>query len=146
MLENLDGQIDTFIQMNRLPQIKRVSVAVNAMAMSPDRSYLPGQNANYSFVIYGQPLGRKYRCLPLHVIAARSGNAMKEVQTLVDEVCTRLTNRGLVVKYPCSDGDAGYNEYHRGFFAEWYPSFLDGGLSSVLHLWKLFCRRVKTIL
>jgi hypothetical protein len=159
-LANLDAQIDTFIEMNKLPQngTERVSVAVDAMAMTPDRSNLPRKNADYSFVIYGQPLNRNYRCLPLHVITAKSGNATKSVQKVVDEVCTRLANRGLIVKYLCTDGDAGYNDYHREFFAEWYMRFLDGGLSAALdyasahtklpvgdflHLWKLFCNRVK---
>jgi hypothetical protein len=157
-IENLDDQITTFIKMNKLPEHAPVSVAVDAMAMSPDRSYLPAKDADYSFVIYGQPLDRKYRCLPLHVITARSGNATAEVRKIVDDVCERLSNRGLIVKYLCTDGDAGYNEYHRQFFAEWYPRFLDGGLPAViayisqhtklplgdfLHLWKLFCNRVK---
>jgi hypothetical protein len=157
-LQNLDRQIDTFIGMNHLPNEEPVSVAVDAMAMSPDRAYLPGKNADYSFVIYGQPLNRQYRCLPLHVIPAKSGNATKDVQKVVDEVCERLTNRGLVVKYLCSDGDAGYNDYHRKFFEEWYVQYLNGGLEEALayarthtklpvgdflHLWKLFCNRVK---
>jgi hypothetical protein len=157
-MDNLDDQITTFIQMNSLPAGTPVSVAVDAMAMSADRSCLPGKAADHSFVIYGQPLDRRYRCLPLHVITAESGQASEEVRAVVDEVCIRLRSRGLIVKYLCTDGDPGYNKYHTTFFAEWYTRFLDGGLSSALdhasqntilpagdflHLWKLFCNRVK---
>jgi hypothetical protein len=117
-LANLDGQINTFITMNNLTDGEPVSVAVDAMAMSPDRAHLPGKNADYSFVIYGQPLSRGHRCLPLHVITARSGQATADIRAAVDEICTRLTNRGLVVKYLCTDGDPGYNEYHKAFLAE----------------------------
>jgi hypothetical protein len=41
--------------MNNLQEGAPVSVAVGAMAMSADRSYLPSKDTDYSFVIYGQP-------------------------------------------------------------------------------------------
>jgi hypothetical protein len=58
----------------------------------------------------------------------------------------------------CTGGDPGYNEYHEEFFAEWFSRFLEGGLPAALewayqqkkfsdgdflHLFKLFCNRVK---
>jgi hypothetical protein len=51
-IEKLDDQIATFIEMNQLPEHMPVSVAVDPMPMTHDRSYLPGKNADYSFVIY----------------------------------------------------------------------------------------------
>jgi hypothetical protein len=67
-LENLDSQISTFIGMNNLQEVAPVSVAVDVMATSADRSSLPSKDADYSFVIYDQALDQAYRCLPLHVI------------------------------------------------------------------------------
>jgi hypothetical protein len=54
-IEKLDAQIATFIEMNQLSVRAPVPVAVDAVAMAHDRSYVPGKNADYSFVIYDQP-------------------------------------------------------------------------------------------
>jgi hypothetical protein len=157
-LDCLEGQIDTFIKMSKLPAGELTSLADDAMAKSADRFYLPGKEASYSFVLYGQPLDRHCRCLPLYVLTANSGAATIDVRGVVDRVCASLTRWGLVVKYLCSDGDPGYDAYHRKFFAEWYPRFLEGGLEAALeyasqqtklpvgdfpHLWKVFCNKIK---
>jgi hypothetical protein len=67
-------------------------------------------------------------------------------------VCT-----GLVVKYLGSDGDPGYNQYHRTFFAEWCRIYREEGLPVTLeyvsnqtkrsvghslHILNRFCPRV----
>jgi hypothetical protein len=97
-LECLEGQIDTFIKMNKLPASAPVSLAVDAMAMSADRFYLPGKVASSSFVLYGQLLDRQCWCLPLHVLTASSSTATIDARVVVDTVCASLTRRGLVVK------------------------------------------------
>jgi hypothetical protein len=71
-IERLDEQIDTFVKMNDLPEHAPVSIAVDAMTLSHDRSYLPGKNA---FVISRQPLNQNCRRFPLHVVTADSGQA-----------------------------------------------------------------------
>jgi hypothetical protein len=117
-IEKLDGQIATFIKMNQMPEHGPVSVAMDAVAMTHDRSYLPGKNVDYSFVIYSQPLDRNDRCLPLHVVMGDSRQATPDLRKVVDEVCARLSQRGLVVKYLCTHGNPGYSEYHKKIFTE----------------------------
>jgi hypothetical protein len=159
-------QIDEFIQLNHLtPQSPGekvphtpISVSCDAAAMNPDGSTLPSENSEYAFVIYGQPLDRRYSCMPLHVIKAKSGAANETVQLSIDNVCSGLEDRGFNVKYVCSDGDAGYNTRHAEFFDKWFPEFYANGLpnalrhiagetkipvSDFLHLWKLWLARVK---
>jgi hypothetical protein len=153
-LENFDNQISTFIGMNTLQERAPASVAVDGMVMSADRSYLPSKDTDYSFVIYDQPLDRAYRCLPLHVITTKSGQATQDVRKVMGEVCTRLSNWGLVVKYICTDGGPGYNKYHRRFFSEWSAWAINGCYRVCFTaaetpcprfspLWKVFCNRVK---
>jgi hypothetical protein len=64
-----------------------VSVAVDAMAMSPDRSCLAAKSSDYLFVFYAQPLERPNKCLALHIYRGRSGQAKDEVQKVLDQVC-----------------------------------------------------------
>jgi hypothetical protein len=42
-LNRLDDQITAFVEMNCLPDGAFISVAVDALAMTPDRSYLPAR-------------------------------------------------------------------------------------------------------
>jgi hypothetical protein len=63
-IEKLDDRIAIFMEKNQLPDHAPVSVARDAMTMTHYPSYLPGKNADHSFVIYGQPLDRNYRCFP----------------------------------------------------------------------------------
>jgi hypothetical protein len=160
-------QIDEFVERNgwkrnpddpELSSEPIVSVSCDAAAMNADGSYLPAENSKYAFVIYGQPLDRSHHCMPLHVINAKSGQATETVQKAIDTVCMQLGQRGVNVKYVCSDGDAGYNTRHAAFFDKWFPEFCVSGLekallaisgenmipvSDFLHLWKLFLARVK---
>jgi hypothetical protein len=153
-------QIDEFIKLNGLTPQTPISVSCDAAAMNPDgsSSTLPVENSRYAFVIYGQPLDRRQRCMPLHVMNAKSGQATAEVQKRIDTVCNNLAERGVNVKYVCSDGDPGYNTRHAIFFDKWFPEFCAKGLkaalecvvlekkipvSDFLHLWKQFLARVK---
>jgi hypothetical protein len=113
------------------------------------------------FVIYAQPLDRRSKCFPVHVIQNPSGQAKKVVQDAVDAVCSALVAKGIVPKYVCSDGDACFNARHHAFFRKWYLAFLrngDRGLEAALeiarretkipvgdflHMWKNFCNKVK---
>jgi hypothetical protein len=133
-------------------------MAIDAMAMSPEREYLPSENSDYAFVIYGQPLDRRHHCFPLHVIPSKKGQADARVQQAIEKVYQGLTNRGLKVRFFCSDGDGGYNYKHREFFSRWITAYIHQGLEPALaiirsmpmipvgdflHLWKNYCSRVK---
>jgi hypothetical protein len=69
-----------------------------------------------------------------------------------------LAAQGLVVKFECTDGDAGHNQSHRVFFSQWYGQFLEKGstgtfdfaaggdaipVGDFLHLLKTFLKKVK---
>jgi hypothetical protein len=97
--------------------------------------------------------------MPLHTISSAKGQSDDAVKAALDQVCQALTDRGLVVKYFCSDGDPGYHDRHKQFFASWIDIFLDDGLEAALnhargipmipvgdflHLWKNYCNRVKS--
>jgi hypothetical protein len=157
-IEKLNEHISLFIELSQLPEKSIVSMAIDAMAMSPDRDYLPSEGSDYAFVIYGQPLDRRHHCFPLHVIASKKGQADDRVQQAIDRVYQGLTDRGLQVKFFCSDGDGGYNEKHKVFFARWIDAFFHNGLDAALaiarstpmipvgdflHLWKNYCSRIK---
>jgi alkylhydroperoxidase/carboxymuconolactone decarboxylase family protein YurZ len=95
-LSRLKDQIATFAAINHHSE-SPISVSVDAMAMNPDGSTLPTEGARYVFVIYGQPLDRRLKCMPLHVIEAKSGNAKKEVQEIIDQVCGILADEQMNV-------------------------------------------------
>jgi hypothetical protein len=129
------------------------------MAMNRDRLYLPSKYADYTFVISGQPVEWRYQCMPLHIISSAKSQSDDAIKAAIDQVCQALTDRGLVVKYFCSDGHPGYNDRHKQFFANWIDIFLDDGLEAALnhardtpmipvgdflHLWKNYCNRVKS--
>jgi hypothetical protein len=158
MSSKIPTRIDLFMKLSGVQPGDVVSVAVDAMAMSPDRSCLAAHSSDYLLVFYAQPLARPNKCLALHVHKGASGQAGKEVQTLLDFICDMLSQRGIQVRYVCSDGDAGYNKRHHEFFKTWYLPLLQKGIcgaldvldaatkmpvSDFLHLWKNFCNKVK---
>jgi hypothetical protein len=157
-LEKIGDQIQLIMTNSGLPSGSMVSVAVDATAMNPSKATLPATQSENIFVLYLQPLDRRYGCWPLHVMNHPSGRATEEVTTAIDVTCKALADHGLVVKYICADGDTGHNQSHKTFFSEWYPLFLDGGLQAALsyvlgrdkfpvgdclHLWKTFCNKLK---
>jgi hypothetical protein len=156
--ESITAQIDQFGRLNELNPETPVSVSIDAMATNSDGFTLPAADSQYAFVIYGQPLDRRKRCMPIHVINAPSGQATEKVQERLDMVCSNMAERGIRVKYVCSDGDPGYNTRHAHFFDTWFPEYAVGGLkaaleriskecnipvSDFLHLWKQFLARMK---
>jgi hypothetical protein len=135
-----------------------VSVAVDTMAMSPDRSCLAAKSSDSLFMSYAQPLARPKKCLALHIFRGQLGRAGDAVQLLLNLTCRVLSEEGTQVRYVCSDGDAGYNKRHPEFFKKWYRALLNHGLpgafdifdqgnmipiSDFLHHWKNFCTKVK---
>jgi hypothetical protein len=104
-----------FLEITNLPEHSIVSVAVDVMAMNADHSCLPSKKSDSAFVIFVQPLDRRYRCLPLHVMRHESGEVTPDVQAAIAEVCEALWRHQIVVKYKCADGDKGHNEAHRKF-------------------------------
>jgi hypothetical protein len=154
----LGEQIRLSTHTTSLPRGSFVSIAVDAMAMNPDRSYLPANHCDNEFVIYVQPLDRRYSCWPLHVMPHPNGRATSDVFDAVKQAREALSVEGLIVKFECSDGDAGHNQSHRDFFREWYPHFIEKGLEGALdyaggrdnipvgdflHLVKTFLNKVK---
>jgi hypothetical protein len=125
-INKLADQITTFLEVNSFPDGIFISVSVDVMTMSPNRSSLPSNATDYSFVIYGQLLDRRFQCLPLHVITGDSARATEKVRGAVDVVCDSLTRRIFVVKHHCADGDPRYHGSHKVFFAERYPLFVTG--------------------
>jgi hypothetical protein len=154
----IEPQIDLFMQLSGVTAEEVVSVAVDAMAMSPDRSCFAAKARDYLFVFYAQPLARPKKCFPLHVLRNDSGQAKKNVHVIVNTICDALAARGVQVRYVCSAGDPGYNQRHHDFFKRWYPVLLHHDLlealkfirtetrmpvSDYLHVWKNFCNKVK---
>jgi hypothetical protein len=104
-INRLDDQITTVVDMNGSLEAAFVSVTVDAMAMTPDQSYLPSKAVVSWFVIYGQPLDWRLKYFPLPVITADSGQANEKVCQAMDAVCDGLTGREFVVKHTCTDRD-----------------------------------------
>jgi hypothetical protein len=116
-IQHVNEQIRLFIRSANLPDKVIVSVAVDAIAMNPDRSYLPSSKSDYAFVVFVQPLDRRYLCFALHVKQKKgSGNATVEIREAVIEICWALSGHGILVKYNCADGDKGHNRAHAKFF------------------------------
>jgi hypothetical protein len=72
-VSKIDEKISLFIDLNKRPPDSVVLVAIDAVAMNPDRSYLPSKGADYGFVIDGQPLDRRDRCFLPHAILSSKG-------------------------------------------------------------------------
>jgi hypothetical protein len=111
-----------------------ISVAVDAMAMSSERPCLSAKASNDLFVLYVQPLSRPNKCLALHVLQGMSGRATESVQSSLNHIYENLSERGLRVKYVCSDGDQEYNKRHKVFFKKWHPELLSRGLTGALRI------------
>jgi hypothetical protein len=122
-LGRLKEQIQAFIAVNHMSD-SPISVSVDAMAMNPDGSTLPTDDARYVFVIYGQPLDPRLKCMAFHVIEAHSGNAKDAVQRVIDQASGILAEEQMRVLYVCSDGDAGSNTRHAQFFDNWFQCSL----------------------
>jgi hypothetical protein len=156
------GQLDDLIQhateVNALPPATAVSLAVDAMAMTAERTHLPSADCETAFVIDAQPLDARLKCFPLHVMTHSSGRATAPVQEALERVTRSMTNHGLTVKYMCADADSCDNRRHLGYFQQWYPILIEIGFSSTLfaladdvripggdclHIWKTYCNKVK---
>jgi hypothetical protein len=72
-LSKLDGQIARLIELRDLPANSPIPVVIDAVALTPDCSFLPVKGSDYAYVVYGQRLERGFKCLPLHVIQGDSG-------------------------------------------------------------------------
>jgi hypothetical protein len=127
-----DDQSSAFIALNHLPLSSSVSAAIDVTGFTPDRSCIPSKESDYSVVISAQALDRPFNSLPLHVIQGKSRQANSEVRAMISAVCEDLTNRGIVLKYLCTDGDRGSYDPHKQFFAEGHLAFLDDGLPEAL--------------
>jgi hypothetical protein len=131
-LSLLKQQIRLSMEGTELPPGSFVSIAVDAMAMNPDGSNLSANHSDNEFVIYVQPLDRRYSCWPLHVMGHPSGRATEEVLDAMETCRNALAEHGLHVKFECSDGDTGHNQSHRDFFKDWYPLFVEKGLKGAI--------------
>jgi hypothetical protein len=127
-LDLIHSHIGHFRDSTDLPAGEAVSLAVDAMATTPDRAYLPSAHATYAFVFYVQPLDQRLKCWPLHVLPHLNGRATDDVVTLIDDLCDRLHHQDITVKYVCTDGDGGHNNRHLTFFRQWHPAFMAHGI------------------
>jgi hypothetical protein len=114
-LDNIDDQIELFTVSANLPTGSMVWVAADAMAMNPEKSILPASHSEHLFVIYMQPLDRKFSCWPLQVMPHASGRATEKFHTAIDVASQMLSAHGLTVKYLCTNGDTGNRQSHQTF-------------------------------
>jgi hypothetical protein len=150
-ISKVDLQIAEFITANDLSPESLISLSIDAMVITSDEYYLPAQDGGHAFVFYVQPLDRRLKCMPFHVMNLPSGQATEQVQAVIETVCDTLSRHGVNIKYACADGDPGYNQRHSHFFLELYPILIESGLAAVLgflselksipvsdyhHLWK----------
>jgi hypothetical protein len=127
-------EVGLFKEVSRIEQGDIVSVAVDAMVMSTDRSCLVAKSGDDLFVFYAQPLARSKKSIALHVFRGQSGHAGDPIQYFLDSICQGLKDAGVVVRYVCSDGDFGYSERHYKFFKEWHSALLTHGLLGALDI------------
>jgi hypothetical protein len=106
------------MELFRFEQGDIVSVAVDAMAMTPDRSCLAAKSGDYLFLFYAQPLAWPKKCMSLNVFCGQSGDAGDRIQYLLSSICQAVKDSGVVLRYVCSDGDSGHNKRHCKFFKE----------------------------
>jgi hypothetical protein len=109
-------QIAEFIAANDVSPELLISLSIDAMAITSDEHYLPAPDGDHAFVFYAQPLNRRLKCMPLHVMNLPSGQATEPVQAVIEPVCDALSRHVVNIKYVCTDGDPGYNQRHSYFF------------------------------
>jgi hypothetical protein len=114
-ISKVDLQVAEFITVNDLSPESLISFSIDAMAMTSDEHYLPAQDGDQAFVFYAQPLDRRLKYMPLHVMNSPSGQATERVQAVIETVCDALSRHGVSIKYVCADGDPGYNQRHSHF-------------------------------
>jgi hypothetical protein len=154
-----ENQFDLFMRLSDIQEGEVVSVAVDAMAMTPDhRPFIAAKSGDYLFLDYAQPLSRSKRCLVLRVLHDNSGKAGNKVQLTLNNFCKSLSDRNTEVRYACSDGDSSYNKRHYDFVMKWHPVRLQGCLMAARevvgnetiipvpgfpHLSRNFCNKIK---
>ncbi|KAH0800546.1 uncharacterized protein GO595_006749 [Histomonas meleagridis] len=87
---------------------------------------------NNAFLIHLQPLSCKYKCLPLHVLPYKKGNADEDVRIRLRYLADFLDANGFNVRCIASDGDSGYSIIHREQFNKWWPIFRNKGIEDAL--------------
>jgi hypothetical protein len=112
-LSKLDGQIARLVELRDLPADSPIPVVIDAVALTTDCSFLPVKGSDDTFVVYGRPLDRGFKYLPLHVIQGDPGQFNAEIRVIISTVCDRLAHHGLEPKYICADGNLGYGELQR---------------------------------
>jgi hypothetical protein len=114
-LPNL-GDLDHFIEFplatHEIPPGTNVSLAIDAIALTPDRRGLTSAGCGNAFVFYLQPLNATLKCFPVHVTSHTSGRATSPVQDALQKVSQSMTAHGLVVRYVSADGDYCYHRSH----------------------------------
>jgi hypothetical protein len=96
-MEQIDSQIQFFLEMTNLPEHSVVSVAVDAMAWMLIFLVCLQKKSDFAFVIFAQLLDRRYRYLPRHVMRHESGQVIPDVQAAITEVCEALWRHQVVV-------------------------------------------------
>jgi hypothetical protein len=157
-LEALDHFIEFTLATHAIPPGADVSLAIDAIAFSPDRKGLNSTGCDNAFVFYIQPLDATLKCFPVHVMNHTSGRATSPVQDTLQKVSQSIRAHGLILRYVCADGDCCYHRRHLEYFQRWYEIFIENGLGftlnslehdfeipvgDYLHIWKVYCNKVK---
>jgi hypothetical protein len=157
-LEDLDHFIEFTLATHAIPPETNVSLAIDAIALTPDRKGLTSAGCHNAFVFYLQPLNATLKCFPVHVTSHISGRATNPVQDALQKVSGSMTAHGLIVRYVCADGDYCYHRRHFEYFQRWYAILIENGLQftlntlehdieipvgDYLHIWKVYCKKLK---
>lgn len=109
-------------------------LGIDAMAIEPTKHKEGGVDAgcNNVFLFYLMPLRTEYKCLPLHLMTRKTGNAGPDVIERAERLIAELKRRKISVRAIATDGDSGYAQLHRGMLDRWFTTYKRSGLDSVL--------------
>lgn len=127
-IENIPFIIEKFFQIYN--PTETVECVLSIDACSYDRPFK--KTLTNVFVFYLQPINPNYKCIPLHLLPKKDGNADNDITEIAEKIVQILKNFQISVKVIATDGDDGYNLKARQTFAKYISIFESQGFDEAI--------------
>ena len=111
-----------------------VVIGVDAITIEPvvceENTAHVGDNHVFMFELL--PLSCAFKPLCIHLMTQNNGNAGETVLSRMKQLRTELERAHFRVRCVASDGDRGYDTWHRAMINEWFSKFNNKGIEAAL--------------
>ena len=91
---------------------------------------------NNAFTFNLQPFEKEYDCFPVHVLPKSDGSADEGIRKMLTKIVNILKVNYINVIFIASDGDTGYNIYHKISFDKWINSYNNQSIEEAVNVVK----------